>query len=180
MRPLALLCVLLAAASLVGARFLSGEGFFLSLYGLPLFAGLSAVALMGAALEALGGSRARAAWSAAGAALSAASVGYALLVRAPGTLPEGRRLEALLAKAISIGMLSAALGGGALCAAGLRAESRWAQGIAAFGLAAACAALALSARAFGLPIIRPGLLAAVLGGGLLYLIWTSPPRGEHQ
>jgi hypothetical protein len=180
MRPLALLCVLLAAASLVGARFLSGEGFFLSLYGLPLFAGLSAVALMGAALEALGGARARAAWSAAGAALSAASIGYALFVRAPGALPEGRRLESLLEKAFSIGMLSAALGGGALCAAGLRAEPRWAQAAAALGLAAACAALAMSARAFGFPMIRPGLLAAVLGGGLLYLIWTSPSRGERH
>lgn len=178
MRALATVCLALTAAALAGARYLSEGGFLLSLYALPLFAGLTAVALLGAALETLAGPRSRAAWAVAGALLSSASLGYALLARAPGALPESRRLDELLAKALSIGMLSAALGGAALCGAGLRAGSRWAQSAAAAGLAAACATLAMSARALGLPVFRPALLAAVLGGGLLYLIWARRAPGE--
>jgi len=179
MRPFALLSLLLALASLVGARYLPQPGFLMALYALALFASLFAIALLGAGLEALSGAHYRAAAAVAGAALAAASAAYASTIGAPGILPAGRPLELLGAKALSISMLSATLGGAVLCLAGLRAISRGFQALAGIGLAASAFSAATTAQAFGLPVARPGLIAAVLAAGLLYLAWARrAPQGN--
>ncbi len=172
MRPFALISLLLAFTSLLGARFLPPPGFLVALYALALFASLTVIAILGVGLEALFGAHYRAAAAVAGAALAAASAIYASTSGAPGILTAGRRLEHLWDKALSISMLSAALGGAALCLAGLRATSRGLQALAGAGLAASAFSAATTAQASGLPIARPGVISAILAAGLLYLAWA--------
>jgi hypothetical protein len=154
MRLIAAITVALSFAALLCARYLStGQLWYASLYALPLFATLAAVAVASSLLEHLLGQLFRAVAPALGLALALFAVLYAIYQGAPGVLPPGLPLEGLRDKALSIAALAAAGGALALGSWGLRAPYLASQVCATLALGGAALALRESVVGFGLPFL---------------------------